>query len=126
MKKIYFFGLVVFILCSEVFSQVQSEGEKLFRLNRPEAAIPVLEKEIALPGADPVFQPATHGVEHAAGIVQYVGHRRCGAVRRRRSAGRGGFNYNTCFAVHRLHDRHGQRRQRHCGAISRRKAPQGR
>lgn len=55
MKKIYFFSLVVFILCSEVFSQVQSEGEKLFRLNRPEAAIPVLEKEIALPGADPVL-----------------------------------------------------------------------
>lgn len=33
----------------------KSEGEKLFRLNKPEAAILVLEKEIEKPGSDPVL-----------------------------------------------------------------------
>ena len=48
MKKIYLF-YIVFLYCAlTAFAQVQSEGEKLFRLNKPEAAIPVLEKEISL------------------------------------------------------------------------------
>lgn len=55
MKKIYLF-YIVFLYCAlTAFAQVQSEGEKLFRLNKPEAAIPVLEKEISQPGCDPLL-----------------------------------------------------------------------
>lgn len=58
MKKIHIFCLVLISFSAGIFAQVQSSqsnGEKLFRLNRPEAAIPVLEKEIAQPGSDPVL-----------------------------------------------------------------------
>ena len=55
MKKIYLFYIAFFCFSLTAFAQVQSEGEKLFRLNKPEAAIPVLEKEISQPGCDPLL-----------------------------------------------------------------------
>ncbi len=50
MKCVYiiklFFLFILFSLMQTVFLFAQSEGETLFRLNKPEAAIPVLEKEL--------------------------------------------------------------------------------
>lgn|GEM_PF-3058940 len=57
MKGIYIhkirtlFAAVCFFLCTRGYAL--SEGSRLFMLNKPEAAIPVLEKELQLPDADP-------------------------------------------------------------------------
>lgn len=49
-----FFCAAACVICAQD-GAAKSEGEKLFRLNKPEAAILVLEKEIEKPGSDPVL-----------------------------------------------------------------------